>query len=129
MLPLQVRKSKKHTAEYKADKPLCGTWAEIDGDMTTLFASLHVVTLQVHSHSKADHSVTGIDTISVIPMFSGLNADDSLAPMDDLLRSSLPADAIPAIISHLPELNVTQPDKVNSMQLSKQLLLAFMHCP
>lgn len=28
---LQARKGKKHTAEYKADKPLCGTWAEIDG--------------------------------------------------------------------------------------------------
>ena len=28
---LQVRKGQKHTAEYKADRPLCGTWAEIDG--------------------------------------------------------------------------------------------------
>lgn len=35
-VPLQVRKGKKHTAEYKADKPLCGTWAEIDGRMKTL---------------------------------------------------------------------------------------------
>lgn len=35
-LPLQVRKGKKHIAEYKADKPLCGTWAEIDGQIATL---------------------------------------------------------------------------------------------
>ena len=34
--------------------------------------------------------------------------------MDDFLRSTLPADAIPAVMKHLPELNVTQPDKVNS---------------
>ncbi|KAL3144168.1 hypothetical protein ABBQ32_003952 [Trebouxia sp. C0010 RCD-2024] len=69
-----VRKGKKHIAEYKADKPLCGTWAEID--------------------------------------------DESLAPMDDFLRSTIPADAIPAVMKHLPELNVTQPDKVLQEVLS-----------
>ncbi|KAL3154678.1 hypothetical protein ABBQ38_011227 [Trebouxia sp. C0009 RCD-2024] len=69
-----VRKGKKHVAEYKADKPLCGTWAEID--------------------------------------------DETLAPMDDFLRSTLPVDAIPAIMKHLPELNVTQPDKVLQEVLS-----------
>lgn len=33
---MQARKGKKHTAEYKADKPLCGTWAEIDGEPLVL---------------------------------------------------------------------------------------------
>lgn len=45
-------------------------------------------------------------------MCYGWTADESLAPMDDFLRSSLPADVIPAIVNRLPELNVTQPDKV-----------------
>lgn len=47
-----------------------------------------------------------------IAMCYGWTADESLAPMDDFLRSSLPADVIPAIMNRLPELNVTQPDKV-----------------
>lgn len=32
----QIRKGKKHTAEYKADKPLCGTWAETDGEFASV---------------------------------------------------------------------------------------------
>ena len=45
-------------------------------------------------------------------MCYGLSADESLAPMDDYLRSSIPADDIPAIMNRLPELNVAQPHKV-----------------
>lgn len=30
-LLVQARNGQKHTAEYRADKPMCGTWAEIDG--------------------------------------------------------------------------------------------------
>ncbi|KAA6428969.1 MAG: hypothetical protein FRX49_01079 [Trebouxia sp. A1-2] len=69
-----IRKGKKHTAEYKADKPLCGTWAETD--------------------------------------------EESLAPMDDFLRASLPATVAPLVVTHLPELDVSQPDKVLQEVLS-----------
>ena len=37
--------------------------------------------------------------------------------MDDLLRSTLAADAIPAIMRHLPELDVNQPDKASTHAL------------
>ena len=40
LIILQVRKGRKHTAEYKADKPLCGTWAEIDGEAHTSMPAL-----------------------------------------------------------------------------------------
>lgn len=56
------------------------------------------------------HGLTSI--LCRVAMCYGLSADESLAPMDDFLRSSLPADVIPAIMNRLPELNVTQPDKV-----------------
>ncbi|DBA90468.1 TPA: hypothetical protein ACH3X1_003733 [Trebouxia sp. C0004] len=69
-----IRKGKKHTAEYKADRPLCGTWAEID--------------------------------------------EECLAPMDDFLRASLPATVAPVVMTHLPELDVSQPDKVLQEVLS-----------
>ncbi len=36
----QIRKGKKHTAEYKADRPLCGTWAEIDGESASVDLAL-----------------------------------------------------------------------------------------
>lgn len=39
--------------------------------------------------------------------------------MDDFLRSRLPADVIPAITNHLPELNVNQPDKVKLLCLAR----------
>ncbi len=38
--------------------------------------------------------------------------DESLAPMDDFLRASLPVTVGVTLMSHLPELDVTQPDKV-----------------
>lgn len=37
---VQIRKGKKHTAEYKADRPLCGTWAEIDGESASVDLAL-----------------------------------------------------------------------------------------
>lgn len=36
----QIRKGKKHTAEYKSDRPLCGTWAEIDGESASVDLAL-----------------------------------------------------------------------------------------
>lgn len=42
---LQARKGKKHTAEYKADRPLCGTWAEIDGEAPLSIASIGLPSL------------------------------------------------------------------------------------
>ncbi len=38
--------------------------------------------------------------------------EESLAPMDDFLRASLPATVAPLVMTHLPELDVSQPDKV-----------------
>lgn len=38
--------------------------------------------------------------------------EESLAPMDDFLRASLPATVAPLVVTHLPELDVSQPDKV-----------------
>ena len=38
--------------------------------------------------------------------------DESLAPMDDFLRASLPVTVDTFTLSHLPELDITQPDKV-----------------
>ncbi len=38
--------------------------------------------------------------------------EGSLAPMDDFLRASLPATVVPLVMTHLPELDVSQPDKV-----------------
>ena len=35
---VQPRKRQKHVAEYVADRPLCGSWAELDGELS---ASLH----------------------------------------------------------------------------------------
>lgn len=61
-------------------------------------------------------------------MCYGLSADESLAPMDDFLRSSLPADVIPAIMNRLPELNVTQPDKVETSCLSRSKHTMFACC-
>ncbi len=39
--------------------------------------------------------------------------EGSLAPMDDFLRASLPAAIMPLVMTHLPELDVSQPDKVS----------------
>ena len=39
--------------------------------------------------------------------------EESLAPMDDFLRASLPATVVPFVMTHLPELDVSQPDKVS----------------
>lgn len=117
ILALQVRKGKKHTAEYKADKPLCGTWAEIDGQLTALLLLYFICTLIITSAVSPDWRL--IYTLCMHFMCSDLTADESVAPMDDFLRSRLPADVIPAIMNHLPELNVNQPDKVEILDLSR----------
>ena len=43
-----------------------------------------------------------------------VRADEGIAPMDDFLKASLPADLTPTLLRHLPELDVSQPDKVNA---------------
>ena len=97
----QIRKGKKHTAEYKADRPLCGTWAEIDGESASVDLAVNLLSCIT---LFADH-----------PLHDDLllcATEDSLAPMDDFLRASLPATVVPLVMTHLPELDVSQPDKV-----------------
>ena len=35
--------------------------------------------------------------------------------MDDFLKAALPANLTPTLLRHLPELDVSQPDKVNGI--------------
>ena len=97
----QIRKGKKHTAEYKADRPLCGTWAEIDGESASVDLA---VAVQYMNTLTADHLLH--DELLLCA------TEESLAPMDGFLRASLPATIAPLVMTHLPELDVSQPDKV-----------------
>lgn len=94
---MQARIGQKHTAEYRADKPLCGTWAEIDGRPggSSVFPQVPIPKV---------HAIIGL-----------LGADEGIAPMDELLKATLPASITPSVLRHLPELDVSQPDKVQDL--------------
>ena len=43
---MQPRKRQKHVAEYVADRPLCGSWAELDGEFTASLRDSHLVQVE-----------------------------------------------------------------------------------
>ena len=113
---LQARNGQKHTAEYQADKPLCGTWAEIDGKSPASYTLAMLLLLAVLVYWPIVWLVNG---------FTGgmLLADEGIAPMDDFLKAKLPANLTPSLLRHLPELDVSQPDKVLGHHCSASLML------